>query len=652
MKSIYYLLTAIASVAMIGCSQSGEGLIENTQPEQGKPTTDQSISANLESITRTSLNAAMKVVWTAGDQIRMFNETSPAGELYTTENNGTTTGIFTPVVEESVVSGGTRYAVYPASAAANATLNGSVMDVDFSGIAKQDYVDELTDNCKVANLPMAASSTSKTFNFINLCGGLILQLNEYQDLDVMVTSVTVTAGDNEQIAGKASYDAASGMLTLKKGNTGNAIEVTSAGVHIKSGGDMQASKGFVVFLPAATYEKGLMFTITDSEGRVYTKGTTQAVTIAAGTVTPLSTLPMTIYYGKENCYRVSTATTIDVDITPYCTFSDNYVRDGQKIVDRNGNVASVPVSASIVWQESDTSTSGDVVTSDLPISGTTLKVTTTGTNGNAVVAVKNAAGTILWSYHIWVSEVAEYALGGGQYQIMDRNLGATCTTPANANAYGVFYQWGRKDPLPRNLSATKPASSNKINGVGYASPFNTLMTSVDSSAETGTIAYAIQNPNVLIAFNGDWLANINNALWGNNSIYDNENTVFGVKTVYDPCPEGYRVPDFRHLDVIAQKNLAANGLGGIVPDKTACAELAGYNLLLDSDASYYSVGGLLNVSKGADGCMQYLEYRGYIWESCVASDKQGADMSWNNSSINAKQVNNKATGLPVRCVKM
>ena len=79
--------------------------------------------------------------------------------------------------------------------------------------------------------------------------------------------------------------------------------------------------------------------------------------------------------------------------------------------------------------------------------------------GNAVVAACDADGAILWSWHLWLTSadlegsLHRYALpyeGLGAAAVMDRNLGALAAAwlgADNASSYGMFYQWGRKDPF-------------------------------------------------------------------------------------------------------------------------------------------------------------------------------------------------------------
>lgn len=148
--------------------------------------------------------------------------------------------------------------------------------------------------------------------------------------------------------------------------------------------------------------------------------------------------------------------------------------------------------------------------------------------GNAVIAAKDNTGKILWSWHIWLTDQpAEQVYANNAGVMMDRNLGATSATPGDVGALGLLYQWGRKDPF---------LGSSSISANTVAASTLTWPLAVSSSSSTGTIAYSIANPTKFIYGNSnsdeDWLySSRNNELW---STY---------KSIYDPCPAGWRVPD-------------------------------------------------------------------------------------------------------------
>lgn len=109
---------------------------------------------------------------------------------------------------------------------------------------------------------------------------------------------------------------------------------------------------------------------------------------------------------------------------------------------------------------------------------------------------------------------------------MDRNLGATSATPGDVGALGLLYQWGRKDPF---LATSSIENFAEVASTGAWSQ-------VSTSSSVGTVVHTIKNPTQFIvnptAECGDWhYANRNNELWSVS------------KTIYDPCPKGWRVPE-------------------------------------------------------------------------------------------------------------
>ena len=112
---------------------------------------------------------------------------------------------------------------------------------------------------------------------------------------------------------------------------------------------------------------------------------------------------------------------------------------------------------------------------------------------------------------------------------MDRNLGATSATKGDVGALGLLYQWGRKDPF---------LSSSSISESIEAKSTIIWPSAVDSNSDNGTISFAIANPTVFIG------ENMGNSDWYYTGTSSTDNTRWkSTKTIYDPCPAGWRVPD-------------------------------------------------------------------------------------------------------------
>ena len=194
--------------------------------------------------------------------------------------------------------------------------------------------------------------------------------------------------------------------------------------------------------------------------------------------------------------------------------------NGSKGLILSGDTADIPdaASAAVVWQDADI-----VASAGIHKGKVVFETTSSWKKGNAVLAVKNAQGTILWSWHIWSTD---YVLGSGdvpvynhgktnQYKMMARTLGE------NGNS-ALFYQFGRKDPFRKNASET----------IG----------------SRGSLDAAIQKPDLFFGSSGsDWCTSSRTDWWdagckNYNSSTSTASLLRGNKTIYDPCPAGYRVP--------------------------------------------------------------------------------------------------------------
>ena len=202
----------------------------------------------------------------------------------------------------------------------------------------------------------------------------------------------------------------------------------------------------------------------------------------------------------------------------------------------NESVGSVS-SASILWETFGTSTAPDylelidgVCCKDGYIA---FKTADTFKEGNAVIAAKDADGNILWSWHIWLTDQPQaHVYNNDAGTMMDRNLGATSATPGDVGALGLLYQWGRKDPFLGFSSISSSTLAKSTITWPYA---------VESNSSNGTIEYPTAHPTTYIT------SNSNNYDWYYTGDSSTDNTRWTTssykKSIYDPCPAGWRVPD-------------------------------------------------------------------------------------------------------------
>lgn len=139
-------------------------------------------------------------------------------------------------------------------------------------------------------------------------------------------------------------------------------------------------------------------------------------------------------------------------------------------------------------------------------------------SGNCHVAVVDASDNILWSWLIWATpEPGEQTANNEKF--MDRNLGSINVEYCSR---GFLYQWGRKDPFP----------STKYNNYNPYDYVPARMTCHGLTNASQSVSYTILHPTTYI-YNVAWVTedDYKTNLWS-----DTE------KTIYDPCPAGWRVP--------------------------------------------------------------------------------------------------------------
>ena len=244
--------------------------------------------------------------------------------------------------------------------------------------------------------------------------------------------------------------------------------------------------------------------------------------------------------------------------------------------------------------------------------------------GNAVISAKNDMGAIMWSWHIWVPEtqITEDFYSVSRRKSMSRNLGALVDASADGadpKSAGLFYQWGRKDPFVGvgDFATGEPA---KVAGQEMTL-FGGQMTT----------AKALKNPTVFADYDGHWNAATKEDLW------------YSTKTMYDPCPPGYKVP--YRSEVVLYSNSPAEIPGWAYNPED-------YNFTVGNPAAVYPLGGYITTGG------QYSQYGvgTRLWSSRPAS---GGDAGYNlrifpNETDGGASYGNgtkpSSNGFGVRCV--
>ena len=275
---------------------------------------------------------------------------------------------------------------------------------------------------------------------------------------------------------------------------------------------------------------------------------------------------------------------------------------------------------------------------------TNLAVTGTGTNafvqfevpaaniknGNAVIAVMKD-GVVVWSWHLWfihenvLNTTACWNYQNKEYDFTEESLGMkytswtgttytsprsvkvkveqkvenggvkkigilTITQKPNSTRQGIttLYQWGRKDAFPA-VDAVAEGAFNK------------------NAGDNMSISNGIQHPENFYTDGPSWPTNyFYYNLWSANNTTTGFNDNFVVKTVYDPCPVGFKMPasnaftgfttdgqNFGPINVTGTWNNGYNFNNKITnPDASVYFPAPGLRNYLDGSVGYVGIGGL------------------------------------------------------------
>ena len=310
------------------------------------------------------------------------------------------------------------------------------------------------------------------------------------------------------------------------------------------------------------------------------------------------------------------------------------------------NASNPATQASIVWMDQQAlvddlsvTNNGDKSFVNFHVSAANIK------NGNAVIAVKSADGTIMWSWHLWfdhsdaLSTIACTNHEGDNFKVTKNILGYTIykwkstsyESPrvarmkieqevgngAKKSAYititqspyaereysTALYQFGRKDAFP---------GTNTL----YESTF------VENGGNNISIVNAIQNPGTFYTDGNKWDTEYRYFnLWSMQTTSQTDVSKTLIKTIYDPCPVGFNVPAND-----AFTGFTANGLneGNMNVDGTNREETFkanfGHNFWTNSNKNatiFFPASGYRGC---VDGNLYYVNKFGEFW----LADPQGA----------------------------
>ena len=411
-------------------------------------------------------------------------------------------------------------------------------------------------------LVTADDATGNSISFNHVCSGLRFMVNRDD-----IRAVSIRGNSGEKIAGDFRFRFAAEDTPVAEAGTEECVILRPS-----SGSAFEAGKYYYIIILPTVFSKG--FTLMADNGSqvgelrfdtevAFTAGKFKNITGNLDGRMAWAVPSSQVYYGQENSVCIRPGETISFDVNPrkiYGTWQ------------RSGLPASTgfPDEAVALW--------GGGSISSASVNDGKLTVTASSTPGSALVAIKKGS-TILWSYLIWVTASEPESINLPSGAILQEPLGGQ-----------LYFQWGRKDPLRA--------------GCSY----------VGNQGDNG-LTYSIQHPDQYInlgASTYDWFTNNtenpDDNLWGGS---------LGSKTVWDPCPAGWRVPSW-------------SAFGGLSNNDGRFTDLG----FLSDNASFYSSSTVTYWTASPSGTLGY---------ACAFVNNGGGESDYEG--------NIRALAAPVRCVK-
>ena len=490
-----------------------------------------------EETTRTTLDQNNNVIWSAEDQLVIFKKNSIPAKYQISENCvGKTSGSFYKVNSDEFNAGSEldhNVALYPYQENVEITKLDSDSPTSSYKIAGYNFpAEQAYEENSFANgaFPMAAVSDNYDLTFRNICGGIKLQLKGTQK----VTSIKIEGKNSEKLAGnvditvyadeslKPAITMASDALTTVTLNCGEGVQLSDG-----------TSTEFVIALPPVLFSSGFTLTITDAQSKIYIIETDKANTVLRSSLLTMPAFKLDTNPSEEQPGD-------DELIVPVVTVSLNST--SLKLYKGSSYMLTATIKPkdatdnTVVWSSDVPS----VATVDQTGLVTGISTGTATISASAGGKVAKCTVTVSSSLVATSDYIDEYGINHGK----GTTIGMAIWAPVNCGyhetdfKYGKLYQWGRKY------------------GQGYSGEFfdgdrkQTYSDATVPTIEEGGVSLVSgqhkSKSNVFFTgtseFNYDYLYPQESKLWNSGTEAN------PVKTEYDPCPEGWRVPTYAELD--------------------------------------------------------------------------------------------------------
>lgn len=640
MKKIAFML-ALSAAVLASCQKNEEMalVLEN-----------EVFTASVESFdaqTKTSMTQDRQVVWSQDDRLAIFQGSTLADEYKVTDaGEGNTNATFILVTDNSEVNGDfsagvevpRNIAFYPYASGLSITAS----TIDDEGTLYKITGYELPETQYYAAgsfgngaFPMTAVTNSMSdhnLKFRNLLGAMKLRLKGTQT----VKSIKVEGKNNEKLSGAAVITAYATNLTpaITMAETAGTSVTLDCGDGVRL--NESTATDFFIALPPVLFSQGFIVTVTDDASHTYTFGADVANTVLRSSILtmPAVVLGDVVIEDEEDNpdddveYPVEAISLNKITLTlaPGTSYSLT-----AKVVPTNAS------DKTLTWSSSSpaiaTVDQSGVVTAVTDGTATVTAVAAGGASESCTVKVISAPTSVATKDYVdeyGVNHGKGIAIGGTVWAPVNCGFKAA-VTDADGNVtdkgfpYGKLYQWGRK--YGQGYSADSDSEP-----MTYPGPVSAAVGQDASMADYFFTGYG-------------WIETPDDSMW-NSGTEDSP-----VKTVNDPCPNGWRVPTYGELNALQTEYSEWTSKDNQIGLYFRGASVTVYDtapLVKDKVQVFFPAAGFLGIIGNASGRGND-SYDGHYWSSKPSSYNDAYGLSFGGSAdmIGYSQ----ACGCSVRCVQ-
>lgn len=508
----------LAIAATLSLAWSCEKPVDPTpddKPNQEQPgNTDTPGATELAEITATLAGSTVKAAWAEGDAILVYAVVDGADVSAKYILADAATGKFVPS-GKALPAGAVYFATYPYNE-----------DLSF---AMHNTFSFTMESEQAVDTPIFAYAEDGNLAFSSPVGAVKFSLSGKGG----VAKIELADADSKAILnGNATYNPKTTQFQIKNAAASKYMVTKVLAEKVELG---DAPVDFVVEVPAGTLKNGGTLTLYDVNNMPFYSVEFPAQTIEKGQVAAVATEPV-----------VPVAQTVDLNSAQGYANTYQIAAVGKyKFAAVKGNDSAAVLDAATAeitwetWCNNETVTPNSLVKA-VKVEAGYVHIETADPyhDGIALVSVKDASGTIVWSWMLWFVEGTIGTINIDGYEIMDRNLGALTNDPTQPGRnYGLLWQWGRSTPIlgldgTGALVQMTNAQDIEIERVKLSDLQEAgELTDVDGFP----VEYVIANPTKFFySGNRQWAPNPHDEaaqyLWNPSA-----------KTIYDPCPAGYQV---------------------------------------------------------------------------------------------------------------